>query len=594
MTVNTLGSDERAAKPRNAAWLWPLLPVAVSMFALSALVTYQLHANGDQLAQSVLQRAVVGIYRFFGFVPAFFFFLLVLSWSSIWFVTGRLEKPGTRVLRLLALTLALAIWVNLQPAGSEASPAAGALGNWIGGRMVTTLGRFLSVLVVAPLALAALLLATDFFFYRFFEGVHARLDELGPDQLGAEAAEGVEPDVSEHFKGLSQVLAPNPARETAPPGSAAAAARAVASPRSVDPVVGDPAVVARPVVIPAVAPPAAAPDPAPAGRRESHFERRQREEREGGPSPTVFGPTVFGPTVFGPTGFENAKVEPAEVEPGEVGTGEIGIGEPEAGELEAGAPGPAAATSPPADDEFSIAAALTEQAATDEPPVPPSVPAELERAADLGAGAAGGGVVRPWGAAVVDDDDDDDEEVNDDEDDLDEVDADEAAEAAAIDGLDGDAIVVLEPNADLVSAGPDAAPDAEVQAIGSRIEPDEARGDEVPVRDADEAPIAKAAGNAKGETEDEAGDGPGADAEPVVAIPRPAEGVRQQRLFVTTVDEALVREAVELVTSTRRASVALLQRKLQIDFEQAMEVLAVLARRGVIDLTAGETQGRVR
>jgi DNA segregation ATPase FtsK/SpoIIIE-like protein len=80
----------------------------------------------------------------------------------------------------------------------------------------------------------------------------------------------------------------------------------------------------------------------------------------------------------------------------------------------------------------------------------------------------------------------------------------------------------------------------------------------------------------------------------VVAIPRPADGVRQQRLFVTTVDEALVREAVELVTSTRRASVALLQRKLQIDFEQAMEVLGVLARRGVIDLGAGETQGRVR
>src|SRR5215831_9160650 len=99
MTVNTLGSDERTAKPRNAAWLWP-----------------------------------------------------VLSWSSIWFVTGRLEKPGARLLRLLALTLALAIWVNLQPEGSEASPAAGALGNWIGGRMVSTLGRFLSVLVVAPLA----------------------------------------------------------------------------------------------------------------------------------------------------------------------------------------------------------------------------------------------------------------------------------------------------------------------------------------------------------------------------------------------------------------------------------------------------------
>jgi DNA segregation ATPase FtsK/SpoIIIE-like protein len=278
-----------------------------------------------------------------------------------------------------------------------------------------------------------------------------------------------------------------------------------------------------------------------------------------------------------------------------------------------------AAASPAADDVFSIAAAftdpgltdpalsdpaLTDRALTDRAAADEPSESESERAAGAGSGAAGGGVARPWGAAVVDDADGDDG----DEDDVDETAAtgpDEDAEAAAaIHGLDGEAIVVLEPNADLVSAGfvtpmgSDAAPkaddlqresaaaapadDAEEPAIGSRIEPVEGRGDEA----ADAAPPID-------ERVDAGGDD-AADAEPVVAIPRPAEGVRQQRLFVTTVDEGLVREAVELVTSTRRASVALLQRKLQIDFEQAMEVLAVLARRGVIDLAAGETQGRVR
>ena len=104
--------------------------------------------------------------------------------------------------RSLGLTLALSIWVNLQPEGAEPSPAAGQLGSWLGGRMLSLLGHFFSVVLVAPLTLGALLLATDFFFYRFFEGMHARLDQLGP-----QPGEGVETQVTEHLKGLSDVIA---------------------------------------------------------------------------------------------------------------------------------------------------------------------------------------------------------------------------------------------------------------------------------------------------------------------------------------------------------------------------------------------------
>jgi hypothetical protein len=82
--------------------------------------------------------------------------------------------------------------------------------------------------------------------------------------------------------------------------------------------------------------------------------------------------------------------------------------------------------------------------------------------------------------------------------------------------------------------------------------------------------------------------------EPVIPIPRPPEGVRQQRLFVGVVDDSLVRDAIEIVTSSRRASATHLQRKLRVDYGQAIELLQVLAHRGLIDLVEGESQGRVR
>lgn len=98
--------------------------------------------------------------------------------------------------------------------------------------------------------------------------------------------------------------------------------------------------------------------------------------------------------------------------------------------------------------------------------------------------------------------------------------------------------------------------------------------------------------------------------EPTVAIPRPetppvpptfvpeasaaAEPpARQQRLFGASLDEGMVQDAIEVVTGSRRASVAFLQRKLRIDYELATEVLAELAARGVVALEGDATQGRV-
>ena len=57
---------------------------------------------------------------------------------------------------------------------------------------------------------------------------------------------------------------------------------------------------------------------------------------------------------------------------------------------------------------------------------------------------------------------------------------------------------------------------------------------------------------------------------------------RQQKLFGTHLDEGLLAEATELVASGRRTTATLLQRKLRIDYELAVEVLAELTTRGLV------------
>jgi DNA segregation ATPase FtsK/SpoIIIE-like protein len=82
--------------------------------------------------------------------------------------------------------------------------------------------------------------------------------------------------------------------------------------------------------------------------------------------------------------------------------------------------------------------------------------------------------------------------------------------------------------------------------------------------------------------------------EPLMSIPRPAEPPRQMSLFGASMDETLLREALKICESSRRASATLLQRKLRIDYEQACVVLAQLAQRGMVELEEDGTQARIR
>ena len=86
-------------------------------------------------------------------------------------------------------------------------------------------------------------------------------------------------------------------------------------------------------------------------------------------------------------------------------------------------------------------------------------------------------------------------------------------------------------------------------------------------------------------------------AEPDARIPRvetSAPAVRQGSLFAAVShDEALVEEAIALVVNHRRANAAFLRNRLRIRFDDAIDLLRVLAERGVVALDESGAQGRV-
>ncbi len=69
---------------------------------------------------------------------------------------------------------------------------------------------------------------------------------------------------------------------------------------------------------------------------------------------------------------------------------------------------------------------------------------------------------------------------------------------------------------------------------------------------------------------------------PVVVGERETAASKQQKLFASRVDEDLLLEAMDLVSRGRRTTATLLQRKLRIDYELAVEVLEELMNRGLL------------
>ncbi|MEO6596620.1 MAG: hypothetical protein ABIP94_17875, partial [Planctomycetota bacterium] len=214
MTVNTLGIYDQDRSSRTVAeWLWPLLPIGLSVFCLAALVYYRLY-YGVLEVRSAMQVLIATIYGTVGFAPAVLCFLLVLTWSSIWFATGKLERPVSRVLRLLAMTVMLGVFLNLGDGDVTAAAHKGELGAWLAGRLVAAIGYPASLVLVWVVTFASLLLATDFFFSESFERLRSR--QARPES-------GVEVAVTDHLRGLGTAAVPLPTARVAPGQSIGAA-----------------------------------------------------------------------------------------------------------------------------------------------------------------------------------------------------------------------------------------------------------------------------------------------------------------------------------------------------------------------------------
>ena len=222
--MNTLGSDSRiggdsVAQPKSrdsrtvAEWLWPLMVGGAALFVISALVYYRI--NPELEATSFLQHTIVGIYNVFGLAPSVVFFLMVFAWSSIWAVTGILERPLARLGRLLVMALMVAVFLNLRSAGVSSGDHTGAFGSWIAERLVIGIGYVFSLVLVGPAMFASMMLATDWFFSEWFERDRKTTNF-------EEGEEGVEDGVTDHLRRLSGVASRPESGPTPEAGAATA------------------------------------------------------------------------------------------------------------------------------------------------------------------------------------------------------------------------------------------------------------------------------------------------------------------------------------------------------------------------------------
>src|SRR5687767_1470899 len=132
-------SESPGLRESRGLRLLPLGGVAVSIFFASALSYYQVVLGGARGTSGVLQGAVAGLHGLVGFVPSFFLALLVLAWSSVLFVSGRIRSPETRVVGILVFCLTLSILVSLKQGVAPASgpPSGGTIGQFFGVRLAS-------------------------------------------------------------------------------------------------------------------------------------------------------------------------------------------------------------------------------------------------------------------------------------------------------------------------------------------------------------------------------------------------------------------------------------------------------------------------
>lgn len=519
--MRTLDISVQDRASRTAAeWLWPLLPIGVAVFCLSALIYYHVQYDVVQV-RSAMQVVVAAIYQAIGFAPAVMFFLLLLTWSSIWFVTGRLDRPLMRIGRLLAMAVMLGVFLNLGDGGVSAAVHKGAVGAWLAGCLVAAIGYYPSIVLVWAVTFASLLLATDFFFSDSFERLRQR----------PRTETGVETSVTDHLRGLGSLTPP--IAEPVPPVRPAPgddAAVAVAAAPELDFLR---ALEAEEVA--AADAPAASAEPEPAfepRRRRSYFDRRRESEVEAA--------TDAGP----------AELDDEEPTPGDLDVTMAAEWGPAA---ELGAELDAEANDPATDADVEVDAAMF---AAQRPAVAADAPADRAHADE------------PEPALAEHDDEPEVAERPE------HAAAREASAAAAEAPEPPEDAEVRPPEPTYVAIEPPPAPDEDEDAGAGDAddEPESAVSIPRPERSPGERPLPTP---------------------PRVPARREDAPARQQKLFAADVDDELVAEAIELARGQSRVTATLLQRRLRIDYQQAMDVLAQLGARGVVELEPDASQGRV-
>ncbi len=563
-----------------------LIPFCIAVFSLSALFYFHFYQHTIAV-ESWLQTIYAAIYRTFGFAPAVMFFLLLLIWTSIWFFTGRVERPLNRVIRLVAVLVMLGVFMNVGEQ-VDARPHLGELGAFFAARLVAAFGYYPSMLLASVTTLGALLLATDFLFSETFERLYARSMYRGaggakPASAKAAADEGVEPEVTDHLKGLASATmgSPAPATEAAPlrPGAAGGSGRKVrasdAAARDTISLHDDPA--------PAPAPErAVARDAADLSSDELAELVGERQSAPSEPAPVESaGASKAEPELADAEAYEFSEasdvpeVEPAVEDPVpdvvaeprrarrrsyfERRYEEVRRSDARGAEAEAEAE-TEAETAESADATTSDAA---EGAEPQEwlPVAPDSQEIDNPESRGVDEAPAAAGAILPAAGYGHDDGSQDDDGVDS-----------EDREAAA---EDADEPVFAIPRPEPI---PDPEPAREpAREPGPEPQPESEAADAAePAAEIEPAPSRRFRSRRERQRElDE------------------EDGGRQQSLFGDGLDERLLDEARQVVLETRRASAAFLRRRLRIGYDEACDVLAELSSRGVIELGDDNSQGRV-
>ena len=629
MTEESLGTDSQGGPQRVpmssrtvAGWLWPFSIGGVALFSISALFYYHFHRL-ELRPDGLLQQAIAALYSTFGWAPSVVFFLLVFAWSLIWFVTGVLERPVSRLARLVVLSVMLGVFLNLGNGGVVAEPHKGAFGAWLAGRLVSGLGYVPSLVVVWLTTFASLLLATDWFFSEWFERPRAepedesgveeavadQLRALGQDTPPAALAAGGEVDAAAAVDDAPAAAgAPEPGRSEGPPVVG----------EDVDPDAGEAAnassrresyadrrrmrseVSALTESSPAAATEAAATSPAARGGDGEAGEASVADEKALSEQElaALFDASTQSAGEFAADEQDSVVLAPEYIEADEVVLSDVD------------APASAGQREPSAADAFDDGEAMDR----DQETVKPAVEVEVEDAGEESAEIAVEGGLEEVGGDLAEDDDEceyedesDEEAAYEDESDEesdeeaayedeyeDESDEESLYEDESDEETGEEAIYEAEPDEEALSEGAEAGESEEFEAEGDDADADEAFEVEGATEEFEVSLDERAPDEVGDIVEDVAAEDAAA-----IAIPRPDNAAeprvptppamsaerdpgRQQNLFGGGLDEQLIEEARELLVRGRRPSASMLQRKLRIDYELAQDLLRELSNRGLM------------